>query len=52
MCDEYEAELIRMGLIEEARKVRNERHGETRPASTQNEVKAKPSAVPSPKVGS
>lgn len=28
MCDEYEAELIRMGLIEEARKVRAEKHGE------------------------
>jgi hypothetical protein len=26
MCDEYEAELIRMGLIEEAKQVRAERH--------------------------
>ena len=28
MCDEYEAELIRMGLIEEAKHVRSERHPE------------------------
>jgi hypothetical protein len=31
MCDEYEAELIRMGLIAEAQKVRAERHGEQKP---------------------
>ncbi len=27
MCEEYEAELRRLGLAEEARKVREERHG-------------------------
>ena len=45
MCDEYEAELIRMGLIAEARKVRAERHGERKPAAekparTENEKAA------------
>ena len=33
MCDEIEADLRRMGLIEEADKVRAERHPENRPAS-------------------
>lgn len=34
MCDEYEATLIRMGLVEEAKQVRAERHGdEKRPQS-------------------
>jgi len=27
MCDEYENELVRMGLIEDAKKFRAERHG-------------------------
>lgn len=29
MCDEYEAELVRMGLLDDARKARTERHGRT-----------------------
>ena len=28
MCDEYENELVRMGLVEDARKFRAERHAE------------------------
>ena len=45
MCDEYEAELIRMGLVAEAQKVRAERHGEhkqpaEKPARTETEKAA------------
>lgn len=39
MCEEYEAELIRMGLIAEAKKAREERHPRgprtTQPEGTQ-----------------
>ena len=32
MCDEYESELVRMGLIEDARKFREEREREHKAA--------------------
>ena len=49
MCDEYEATLIRMGLIEEAKQVRTERHGEKRAEPKHSEGKAESSAEASPK---
>lgn len=37
MCDEYEADLRRMGLIAEADKVRGERHPEQKPVAKSGE---------------
>ena len=40
MCDEYESELVRMGLIEDARKFREEREREHKKAVAEAERKA------------
>jgi hypothetical protein len=42
MCDEYENELVRMGLIEDAKKFREEREREHRKAvaATKRDTKA------------
>jgi hypothetical protein len=42
MCDEYENELVRLGLIEDARKFREERRREHQAAIAS--VRAKPEA--------
>jgi hypothetical protein len=49
LCDEYEHELRRHGLIAEAEKVRAERHGEKRSEPAHSESKAERSTEASPK---
>lgn len=49
LCEEYEHELRRHGLIAEAEKVRAERHGEKRDEPRHSEGKAEHSAETSPK---
>ena len=45
MCDEYEYELRRHGLIAEAEKVRAERHGGTAPEAKREPAPARDKAV-------
>ena len=42
MCDEYENELVRMGLIEDAKKFREERQREHEAAVAAARAKAQP----------
>ncbi len=46
MCDEYENELVRMGLIEDAKKFREEREREHKKAVATTERKTNERATP------
>ena len=46
MCDEYENELVRMGLIEDAKKFREERQREHEKAVTASKRPTKAEARP------
>jgi hypothetical protein len=48
MCDEYENELVRMGLIEDAKKFREEREREHAKAVAATKRGGKAEARPSP----